>query len=115
LRYGPKGVPNGNLRKMEKLRTFLAAAIIVFIVGGLALWQIPKFQVAPLKNAKGVDAKDVFKAENDARATLAQIFGGFAVLIGLGFAWYNITATAENLELTKEGQITERFTRSLTA
>ncbi len=51
-------------------------------------------------------AEDIFEAENDARATLAQIIGGFAVLIGLYFAWKNITAA-------KEGQATERFTKAI--
>jgi hypothetical protein len=48
-----------------------------------------------------------------ARATLAQILGGFAVLIGLYFAWKNITSTNKNLEIAKEGQITERFTKAI--
>jgi uncharacterized protein YjbI with pentapeptide repeats len=72
----------------------------------LALWWVPKIQVASLRNAKNVTAKDVFKAENDARATWAQILGGFAVLVGLWFAWKNITAT-------KEGQVTERFYKAI--
>jgi uncharacterized protein YjbI with pentapeptide repeats len=45
--------------------------------------------------------------------TLAQILGGFAVLVGLYFAWKNITTTAKNLELTKEGQVTDRFTKAI--
>ena len=61
----------------------------------------------------GVDVKEVFKAENDERTSLAQILGGFAVLIGLYFAWKNITETNQNLELTREGQITERFTKAI--
>src|SRR5215471_13268166 len=78
----------------------------------LVMWWVPKLQASSL-SAKGVDAEAVFKAENDARATLAQILGGFAVLIGLYFAWKNITASAKNLELTKEGQVTERFTKAI--
>src|SRR5712691_4543173 len=91
--------------------TFAACVILI-------LWWVPKEQVASLRRAKGVEAKEVLKAENDARATLAQILGGFAVLIGLYFASKNIAATAKsleftnrNLELAKEGQITERFTK----
>jgi hypothetical protein len=78
----------------------------------LTLWWVPKEQVAPLRVAK-VEPKEVFKAENDARVTLAQILGGFAVLIGLYFAWRNIAATNNNLELAKEAQITERFTKAI--
>jgi Pentapeptide repeats (8 copies) len=98
-----------------------AVAIMVFAACViLVLWWVPKRQVASLQNAKGVDAKDVFKAENDARATLAQILGGFTVLIGVYFAWKNIKTTVENLELTnrnleltKEGQVTERFYKAI--
>jgi hypothetical protein len=89
----------------------------------LVLWWVPKKQVASLRN-KRVNAQDVFKSENDARATLAQIIGGLAVLIGLYFAWQNLKQnistttqnlelTNKNLELTKEGQVTERFTKAI--
>jgi hypothetical protein len=78
--------------------------IVVAPVVPILIW-IPKVQVSSL-SAKGVDAEAVFKAENDARATLAQIVGGFAVLIGLYFAWTNIIAT-------KEGQITDRFYKAI--
>jgi hypothetical protein len=72
----------------------------------LVLYWVPKIQVTSLRNAKGVKPQDVFKAENDARATLAQILGGFAVLVGLYFAWTNIVTT-------KEGQVTERFYKAI--
>jgi HAMP domain-containing protein len=58
---------------------------------------------------------------------LAQILGGVAVLIGVYFAWRNLTATTKNLELanknfelatkdlelTKEGQVTDRFAKAI--
>ena len=90
--------------KKVKSRSFLSVAttFVVVVICALALWQLPKIQVASLRNAKGVNITDVVKAENDARATLAQIIGGFAVLIGLYFAWRNITATVENLKLANQ-------------
>jgi Pentapeptide repeats (8 copies) len=88
----------------------IATYVVSFLV--LVLWWVPKVQVSSLPT-KGVKAEDVFKAENDARATLAQIIGGFAVLTGLYFAWRNITTTAKNLELTKEGQVTDRFNKAI--
>src|SRR5438046_2681193 len=117
---------------MRLRRVFLiigvAAAIVVVVACVIfVLWLVPKEQVASLRNAKGVSAQDVFKAENDARATLAQILGGLAVLIGVYFAWRNIAATTKNLELanknvelatkdldlTREGQVSERFTKAI--
>ena|SRR5215472_1471749 len=48
----------------------IAAYVVSLVV--LVLWWVPKLQASSL-SAKGVDAEAVFKAENDARATLAQI------------------------------------------
>jgi hypothetical protein len=111
---------------MVKLRNTLLISVCVCLVF-LVLWQVPKYQVTFLWNTKGVNAKDVFKTENDARATLAQILGGVAVLFGVYFAWRNLTATTKNLELanknfelatkdlelTKEGQVTDRFAKAI--
>ncbi len=85
---------------------------MVFIACLILLVAVPKEQVASL-TAKGVSPQDVFKAENDARTTLAQIIGGFAVLVGLGFAWKNIAASTKNLELTRDGQVTDRFYKAI--
>jgi Pentapeptide repeats (8 copies) len=91
------------------IRHYVAIAAIAAIM--ILIW-VPKIEVIPLWN-EDVDVRDVFKAENDARATLAQILGGAALLAGLYFAWQTIDATNKNLELTKEGQITERFTKAI--
>ncbi|AKB31106.1 Pentapeptide repeat family protein [Methanosarcina siciliae HI350] len=66
-------------------------------------------------------------AENSYRATLAQIFGGIAIAIGLYYTWRrisisekelkatqkNLAITQKNLRVAQEGQITERFTRAV--
>ena len=105
----------------------IAVLITVFVILViLVLWLVEE-QVVWLWNAKGVNGKDLFKAKNDALTTFAQILGGFAILIGVYFAWRNLTATTKNLELanknfelatkdlelTKEGQVTERFTKAI--
>jgi len=53
-------------------------------------------------------------------ATLAQIFGGIAIAIGLYYTWRRIgiaeedlKATQKTLEVAQEGQITERFSRAI--
>ena len=104
----------------------LASVVIIACLVFLILWWVPKKQIALLQTeatslqakaallqAKAINAKDVFeaekdvsKAENDARATIAQILGGAAVLIGLVIAWQNITTT-------KKGQITDRFYKAI--
>lgn len=95
-----------------------ATALILLFV--LALWKIPKWQVAEL----GLTVRERIGLENDARTTLAQILGGAVLLVGLIFTWRTVRATernirmtqestARNLEILQKGQITERFTRAV--
>jgi hypothetical protein len=76
---------------------------LVFVLGGsaLALWQVPKWQTNP---SLSIPAQ--VEAEDHAGATLAQILGGLFLLAGLYFTW-------RRLEVAREGQITERFTRAI--
>ncbi len=69
--------------------------------------------------------------ENQFRTTLAQIFGGVAIGIGLYYTWRRVniaegdlkatqktievtqTVAQKNLQVVQRGQITERFTRAI--
>ena len=44
------------------------------------LWMFPRWQVA---NLRGLNSKDRFDCENEARKTLAQILGGILLLSGI--------------------------------
>ena len=57
--------------------------------------------------------KDLAEMENSYRATLAQILGGFAIVIGLYYTWRRVTIAEKELKVSQEGQITERFTRAV--
>jgi hypothetical protein len=85
---------------------WMASVIATVIIFAFALWKIPEIEVSPLRAAHGVSALDVFMAEDRARSTLAQIMGGAIVLAGLGFTGWRI-------EVARQGQITERFTRAV--
>jgi hypothetical protein len=50
--------------------------------------------------------------ENSYRATFAQIFGGIAIGIDVYYTWKRITIAENNLKVSQEGKITERFTRA---
>jgi hypothetical protein len=81
---------------------------IVFILGAillvLILWIFPHLQ---LKYSKAdIKGKDRIELKNKLRLTLAQILGGAFILGGLFFTW-------QSLNISKEGQITERFTRAI--
>ena len=69
----------------------------------LALWKIPKWQV---QQFVGLTAEKHFEYENEARKTLAQILGGIIVLGGL-------YSSIQTLSLSREGEITDRFTRAI--
>jgi hypothetical protein len=51
--------------------------------------------------------------ENEARRTIAQILLGGLVLVGLYFTWRRVRAADQTVDVTREQQITERFTRSV--
>lgn len=91
-------------------KTCLLIAIILFLIFIYLIQQVPHWQVAQF----GItNPKDLADAENSYRATLAQIFGGVAIAIGLYYTWRRISIAEEDLKATKEGQITERFTRAI--
>lgn len=63
--------------------------------------------------ARQVEAKELFKLENELRTqriqiitSAAQIFAGAALLVGIYFAWANLLTI-------REGQITDRFIRAI--
>ncbi|AKB50898.1 Pentapeptide repeat family protein [Methanosarcina barkeri str. Wiesmoor] len=88
-------------KQYSKTSLLIVVIFAVFLV--LALQYVPHWQVAQF----GImNPKYLAEMENNYRATLAQIFGGVAVGIGIYFAWGNLTTT-------REGQITERFTRAV--
>jgi hypothetical protein len=78
-------------------------ASLLFVVVVLLLWKIPAWQVA---RSKELTDEKRFDRENEARKTLAQIVGGLFVLTGLYFSY-------KTLDLSREGQITDRFTKAI--
>lgn len=94
----------------------LSFALLLLV---LILWGLPKWQASGVQ-----DIKDRLTVENAARQTLAQIVGGAVLIAGLFFAWANLriaqqTATksqetaTKNLDIAREGQITDRFTKAI--
>src|SRR5271157_1579991 len=90
-----------------EMTVFIATILIAAVL--FALWKIPEWQVRAAKKTYGarqLSAADLLKAENDRRSTLAQVFGGLAILIGLYF-------TGQTLRLQQEGQITDRINKAV--
>jgi hypothetical protein len=92
---------------------YLAAAIVGGCLLILTFILLPKWQAARSE----LTGQARFEAENEARKTLAEIIGGAAILAGLFFTWENLRITQDTAtksqDLTREGQITERFTKAI--
>jgi Pentapeptide repeats (8 copies) len=97
----------------------LAVAMLGGCLLALVLIWLPKWQASHVP-----DVKDRATVENAARQTLAQIIGGAVLIAGLFFTWANLKITQEtttksqetatkNLEMAREGQITDRFTKAI--
>jgi hypothetical protein len=119
------------------LGVLLAAMIIIKV----PQWQVKPLRnlLENYRNApKELETKeylklehDARKLENDARTTLVQAIGGAVALAGIFFAWRSLKATEqslkntrkaaeesrnaslETLELSRKGQITDRFTKAI--
>lgn len=91
----------------------LLVALAIFSVV-LGLWIIPRWQISHIKN---LDPRDFFALENEARKTIAQIFGGLLLLASFYFTWENLRTTQENTEktrrMTQQAQISERLAKAI--
>src|SRR5271165_1834815 len=83
----------------------LALAILLAI-----LWKVPQWQVGRVRR---LDAKERFDRVNEARKTLATILGGAAFLVGGFFTLQHLRVAQQNLEVSREGQITDRFSKAI--
>ncbi len=89
----------GDIQAVQ-ITILLSATSLVALL--LILWRVPKWQVS----RPDLSTKERTELENSTRATLTQIFAGIFLLFGAFFTWQQIITT-------REGQITERFTRAI--
>jgi hypothetical protein len=86
--------------------SLLFAGLIIVLL----LWKLPSLQVA---RSKGLSDENRFDRENEARKTLAQIMGGILVLVGLYSSVHTFNLQVQTLDLQRQGQITDRFTKAI--
>lgn len=84
------------------------------VFGALLLWFGPIWQVSRLKSRQPLEPEKVFDKENEARRTLGQILGGFAILTAFYSTLAGVSTTQKQLALTESGQVTDRFTTAIT-
>jgi hypothetical protein len=80
----------------------IAVAVLVLLV---PRWLIPA-SVTPSQF-------DALQAQNDLRTTLLQGIGGLFLIAGVVATWRQVQLTRHQLDILREGQITERFTRAI--
>ncbi len=129
----PSSPPRKNVRKGRALWWTGGAVVLIGLAGwswladsllplGLGagallalaiLWEVPKWQVRPVR---GLNAKDRFDRENEARKTLAQILGGVLLLSGIFGSFQSLKLqqfAQESARLAREGQLADRFTKAI--
>src|SRR5215203_4318700 len=92
------------------LRSGLRWAILALLIVAF-LWFVPQLQGEYF--SPKVPAEDRPALVNEYRRTWAQIIGGFGLLLGLYFTWRRIEISQQELEATRDQQVTERFTRAI--
>ncbi len=113
------GSVNGELPYVGPLATstpvpVLAVAMLTISIWAVyLLWKVPQWQAAAWARTSNASPRELFEIENDSRSTLGQILSGVAVLTGLIFAWQQLGTTSDNLRVSQEGQITDRFSRAV--
>jgi uncharacterized protein YjbI with pentapeptide repeats len=85
--------------------------ILLAVLIGVGLWKYPQYRVAA--ESAALSARDRIELENQTRATWIQLVGWVVGLVVIYFTWRRLTATERTVEISQEGQITERFTRAI--
>lgn len=99
---------------LEQNSTGYAGLLIA--MGGLfmlLLTVVPAWQTESLRKKEGADVLEIAKLENEFRRTFAEIVGGVILIAGIYFTWQEMGVTRKQLDLVRQGQITERFTRAI--
>jgi hypothetical protein len=90
----------------------LVWGIAAALVGGvLAAWLLPIWQLASRAGSLAPDR--YLELQNAYRATIVQALAGVALLVTIYLTWRRVAATEQQVEVAREGQITERFTRAI--
>jgi ABC-type Fe3+ transport system permease subunit len=81
--------------------------LVVFVVPRLLYPPPPAARFAGVAQEKRIELEtNRLKLQNDARATLLQALAGGVLLLGAYFTW-------RQLGVTREGQITDRYTKAV--
>jgi hypothetical protein len=88
--------------------------LCVLVLLALAVWPVPQWMVRHEYWQWSAHPNEYAKLVDDYRRTLVQIIGGAFLLYGLYLTQRRTKATEETLEVTRETQVTDRFTKAIT-
>jgi uncharacterized protein YjbI with pentapeptide repeats len=86
---------------------------LVILFASLLFWIAPFAQGPRFWNLAPEEAAAVTGAQLQARAIIIQVIGGVFLAGTLAFTIWNLRLAQEDLRISQEGQITERFTRAI--
>lgn len=106
----PQDSPKGS-QLLNNWKSLLLVAIIYAsgIVAALWLWAIPAWQII---STVSVEANKI-QLQVELIQAIAQVLLGSLLLVTLYVAWRRAAAAERAVEVSQEGQITERFTRAI--
>jgi membrane protein implicated in regulation of membrane protease activity len=97
--------PGSSRWALVGLAVIAATGIVAVVVLGVPLWLAPR--------GRFTTAGEAVTAQNQIRTTLLQGLGGGVLLLGAYLTWrqlqHNISASQEQRELDRQGQLTQRF------
>ncbi len=98
-------------RRPNGTRLWAAVAVTAAVlVLGAAVMLLPKVLVPASVTPAQADA---LKAQDDLRTILVQSVGGLLLVGGVVATWRQVTLGRRQLEIMREGQLTERFSRAI--
>jgi len=100
-----------------EIAAIAAGVVVAFIVAGLAIWLVPRRQVAGWRRRGITDEVKLAELGVQARSSIVQALGGLALIVTLAVTISQVNETRKsadnNLRLSRQGQASERFSRAV--
>jgi hypothetical protein len=113
---GPASQTDDRIRLLESAPLVALVVVALGLLVGCTL-VFPRYLAASDMDHARVSPTELAQARNDVRTTLLQGFGGMVLLLGAYLTWRQTqvsrAASRDELRLTREGQLTDRFTRAV--
>ncbi|MFE9637075.1 pentapeptide repeat-containing protein [Streptomyces sp. NPDC006463] len=100
-------------RRFSSALSGVAAALAVLAALAVVVVVLPGLVVERDLGGDRISAAERLGAVNNVRATLIQAVGGAVVLFGAYATWRQLRVNQEGLNATREGHITDRFSRAV--